>query len=245
MMMNKKVILTSIFLSIALTINAQSWWGNSKKVRGNGNVTTETRKTDSYDKIAVGGSFDVVLVAGKEGNITIKGEENLLPYIETIVENNKLKVRYKKNVSIRTTKALTVTVPFTDLKGVALGGSGNITSTALIKSKDFGVSMGGSGKITLEVEATKIGTSIGGSGSINLSGKADEFKCSIAGSGSINAYDLQVDTTSASIAGSGSVKTSTKSSIKASVAGSGNIYYKGDPEVKKSSIGSGSVIKKN
>ncbi len=60
-----------------MSSNAQ-WWG-SKRVKGDGNIITEKRKTSAYDGVGVGGSFDVVLVKGKEGNLTIEGEKNLHP----------------------------------------------------------------------------------------------------------------------------------------------------------------------
>ena len=243
--MNKKLFLTSIILTLALSVNAQSWW-KSKRVKGNGNVITETRSTSDYDGISVGGSFDVILVKGKEGKITLKGEENILPYIETEIKGNTLKIQFKKNVNVRTTRRLTVTVTFEDIEKLSLGGSGNVSSTDLIKSDNLKVSIGGSGNIEAEVDAENLKASIAGSGNIRLTGNAGELKCSIAGSGDIKAYGLQTDTTRASIAGSGSVRVSVKTRIKASIAGSGSVYYKGKPAyVDTNSAGSGSVISKN
>jgi hypothetical protein len=62
----KKLIITSIILTLSFSVNAQSWW-NSKKVRGNGKVITETRRTSDYESVSSAGNFDVKLVAGKEG----------------------------------------------------------------------------------------------------------------------------------------------------------------------------------
>ncbi|MGY0427280.1 MAG: head GIN domain-containing protein, partial [Polaribacter sp.] len=227
--MNKKIIVTSLILSIAFSINAQSWWGNSKKIKGNGKIVTINRTTADYDGVSIGGSFDVVLVKGKEGNITIQGEENIIPYLETKVSGNTLKIKYKKNTNIRTTKKLTITVTFMDIKSVALGGSGNISSKGLIKNESLKVSLGGSGNITLKVNTNTIKASIGGSGNIHLNGTAHNLKCSIAGSGSIRAFGLQTDEIKATIAGSGSIKTTVKTKIKANIVGSGNLYYKGNP----------------
>ena len=60
---------------MTLSASAQSWWGKDKRVKGNGNITIETRKTSDYDGVSVGGFFDVILVKGKEGKIKIEGEE--------------------------------------------------------------------------------------------------------------------------------------------------------------------------
>ncbi|QMU65905.1 MAG: DUF2807 domain-containing protein [Flavobacteriaceae bacterium] len=243
--MNNKLFLTSIILLLTYSVNAQGW-GKNKKVRGNGHVVTETRSTSDYDGIGVGGSFDVILVKGKEGKITLEGEENILPYIETKVKNGHLKIEFKKNTNIRTTRKLTVTVPFEDIKKLSLGGSGNVISKAVIEATDLKVSIGGSGNIEAKVSAETLKASVAGSGNIKLSGNANELKCSIAGSGDVKAYELETDTTRASIAGSGNVRVYVNTKIKASIAGSGSVYYKGKPTyVNSNSAGSGGIVDKN
>ncbi|QTD38298.1 DUF2807 domain-containing protein [Polaribacter batillariae] len=244
--MNKKIILSGLIFAIAFSMNAQSWWGNSKKIKGNGNVVTVNRTTSNFDGVAAGGSFDVILVKGKEGNIKIEGEENIIPYIETDVKGNTLKINYKKNTNIKTTKRLTVTVFYNDIESVALGGSGIISSKEKISARKFNTSLGGSGKIDLHIEAKEISASIGGSGDIDLKGNTTEFTCSIAGSGSIRAFELKTDEVKATIAGSGSIKTTVKSKIDAKIVGSGSLYYKGNPShIDKKSVGSGNVIERN
>ena len=241
----KKLILTSLILTMTFSANAQNWWGG-KRVKGNGKVVTETRTTSDYDVISVGGSFDVVLVKGKEGKITIEAESNLMKYIITEVSGDKLKIRFKKNTNIRTTRRLLVTVPFQDLEKVSIGGSGNIHSKEVIKANKFTMSVAGSGNINLKVDADTVKSSIAGSGDINVSGRASDLNCSIAGSGNINAYGLKVASTTARITGSGNIKTTASDRVDAKVVGSGNIYYKGSAtHIKSKSIGSGDVIDRN
>lgn len=244
--MFKKIILSALILATSLSINAQNFWGSSKKIKGNGNVITVNRTTSDYDGISVGGSFDVVLVKGKEGKITIEGEENIIPFIETEISGNLLKIKFQKNVNINTTKRLTVTVPYESIESVALGGSGNITNKGTIKSNDFSVALGGSGNISLTIDADEINSKIGGSGNIKLTGSTNDLDCSIAGSGSIKAYELNTNTLNATIAGSGNIRTTVQTKIKAKVVGSGSIYYKGNPKyVDSKSVGSGDVVDKN
>ncbi len=244
--MFKKIIFSVFIIAISLPTNAQSWWGNSKKVKGNGNVITVERNTTDYDGIGVGGSFDVILVKGTEGSIKIEGEENIIPYIETEVKGNTLQIKYKKNTNIRTTKRLTVTVTIEDIDMISLGGSGNILSKEVIRAKDFKVSLGGSGNITLSINSDEVSANIGGSGNIKLSGSTEELSCSIAGSGSIKAYNLKTEELNANIAGSGSISTTVNNKIKAKIVGSGSIYYKGNASsIDKKSVGSGSIIDKN
>tara|TARA_R110002072_G_scaffold209451_3_gene366971 strand:+ start:2645 stop:3373 length:729 start_codon:yes stop_codon:yes gene_type:complete len=241
----KKLIITSIILTLSFSVNAQSWW-NSKKVRGNGNITTETRKTSDYDGVSVGGNFDVELVKGKEGKITLEGEENLLKYIEVEVKRGILKIQVEKGVNIRTTRKLVVTVPFTDIEKVSLSGSGDLRSKETIKADKISFSIAGSGNMNVTVDANEVKTNIAGSGNIKVDGKTMDLSCNIAGSGDINAYGLKATSTSAKIAGSGNIRTSVSDKISSKVVGSGNIYYKGNPDkIESKSLGSGSVISRN
>ncbi|CAM1358584.1 putative auto-transporter adhesin, head GIN domain [Tenacibaculum sediminilitoris] len=241
----KKLAVLLLTLSFSFQTQAQSWW-SSKKVKGNGNVITQTRTIKSFDKVSVGGSFDVYLVDGTEGKLTIEGEENILKYIETEVKKGKLNINFKENTNIKTTKKLIITVPFEKIESVALGGSGNVIVKKYIKADEVSFALGGSGNIMASVNANTVKASIGGSGNIKLKGKTDNLKCSIAGSGNVKAYDLNTSSLKASIAGSGDVQTSVSGKIKASVVGSGSVYYKGKPShIDSNSVGSGDVIDKN
>ncbi|WP_299836535.1 head GIN domain-containing protein [uncultured Tenacibaculum sp.] len=241
----KKLLVTLFILSASSSIFSQSWW-NSKKVRGNGNITTIERSVGDFDEVSVGGSFEVVLVDGREGKITIEGEENIIPYIVTEVRGDKLKINVKKNTNIRFTRKLTVTIPFEDISSLSLGGSGNITSKKVINSSNVSLAIGGSGNIKAKVKASNVSTSIGGSGNIRVAGTTESMKCSIAGSGNVKGYNLTTQTLKVNVAGSGDIEATVKEKIKATVVGSGSVYYKGNPKyIDTNSLGSGDVVKRD
>jgi hypothetical protein len=239
-----KKILTLLFLSsITLTINAQNWFSN--KIRGNGNIITEKRTTASYGGVHSSGSFHVILVNGKEGEITLDGEENILPYVEVFVEKDVLKIKYKNNTSIRTTKKITVTVPITEIEKISLGGSGKIVSENVLKGENISTKITGSGKIELIVNVENVSTAISGSGNISLKGNTTSLNSKITGSGDVKAYELQAEEVLVKITGSGNIKTKVSKRIEAKVTGSGNIYYMGNPKyVNSKTTGSGSIIKR-
>lgn len=239
----RSIISILALLIISSTLNAQIF---SKKIKGNGTIKTETRNVSDYDKIAVSGSFDVKLIKGNEGSITIKAEGNLMEYIVTEVKNGALKVEIKKGFSIRTNKTILVTVPFETINVVSLAGSGDIYSNDIINSSDLKLSLAGSGNLNLNVSSKNLSSKIAGSGNMTLNGNSYEFTCSIAGSGNVNGYELKALVATVKIAGSGNVKINAVNEIHAKNVGSGNIYYSGNPSVEKiSSVGSGSIKKKN
>lgn len=234
----KKFTIIIILLVFTTNVNAQ-WYG--KKIKGNGNVVTETRNVSDYSQIAVAGSFDVKLIAGKEGKLIIKGEDNLLEYLITEVKDGKLKIKWEKGININTTKELLVTVPFEDIEAVSLAGSGDVFSEDTIKTDKLKVALAGSGDVKLIINASSISSAVSGSGDIKLMGSTQNLKCAIAGSGDINGYELESNNVEVSIAGSGDIKVNAKENLKARISGSGDVHYKGNPRQDVKVSGSGSV----
>jgi len=244
--MKKTTVLILGFLFIITSLNAQ-WWGGNK-VKGNGNVVTDERKTSDYDQVDVAGPLDVELFSGSEGNITVKADENLLEYIVTEVKGSRLVIKVKEGYSLSpsTRNSILITVPFKDIDQVSLAGSGDVYTRTnnIIKASSLKASLAGSGDVKLEVEAGEVKASVSGSGDVSLMGETTELKCSVAGSGDIHAFDLKTKNVEASVTGSGDIKVYCDGVLMAKVTGSGDIKYKGNPTKEESkTLGSGSVSK--
>ncbi len=235
-----KTIVTVLVILLSVQTNA-----SNKKVKGNANVITTQRTTSDYDKIAVGGSFDVTLIDGKEGNISIDIESNLDEYLVIEVKNNTLKIHWKKGYNVRTTRGVKITVPFKDINEIALAGSGDISTKATITADDLVLKVAGSGDLNLDVDTSNVESHIAGSGTIKLNGSTGNLESNIAGSGDFEGYGLVVvEEVEAKISGSGSVETTVNGKLTARVSGSGDIYYKGSPTLDVKVSGSGSVSKR-
>jgi len=238
----KKIITLGIALCTIAVTNAQ-------KIKGNGNIVTIERSTDDYDAIAVSGWFNVILVDGQEGKLSIEGEENLLEYIKTEVKEGKLVIKVKKGYNLQPSSwkkdgGIYVTVPVESVNEVTLSGSGDIVGKKTISTSEFSTNMSGSGDITLDVESKTVSASMSGSGDINLSGTTEVFDVQISGSGDIEAYDLIADIVDASISGSADIKVTANKMLKARVSGSGDIHYRGDAtKLDTKSSGSGDITR--
>ncbi len=228
-----------------LSLSCSAQWG--KTIKGNGNIVTIERNTGDYDGVALSGWFDVDLVEGNEGEITLKGEENLLEYIITEVKDGKLVIKTEKGINLKTSgwnSEIRITVPVESINSVSMAGSGDIVGKTKIKTDNFSTAMSGSGDITLDLDTDSISASMSGSGDIKLSGTTRDFDATISGSGDIEAYDLEADNVSATISGSADIQVTANKSIKARVSGSGDISYRGNPEkVDTKTSGSGDISK--
>jgi hypothetical protein len=233
-----KIVLLIAFMSISTT-NAQ--W-NKEKIKENGVQTTITRTTESYDEISASGSFNVELVAGKEGTITISGDENIINHIVTEVNGSKLKIGFEKNKNYSYHSDIVITVPFEEISAVSFTGSGEITTKDTVKAADFEIKLTGSGDGDFSVDTKNLIASVAGSGDLKITGTTEELEAKVAGSGDLSCTKLIAQNAFVSVAGSGDLKVNCTNKLKASVAGSGNIHYKSKPASIDSKVtGSGDI----
>lgn len=242
--MKQTLLLAAAALLLAGNVNAQ--WG--KKIKGSGNVVTEERSVGSYDGVALSGSFDVELVAGSEGRITLKGDDNLLEHLVTEVKSGTLHIKPEKGYNLEPSSwkggGILVTVPVETIQEVSMSGSGDIVGKTRLKSESLRASMSGSGDMSLEVEAGQVEVALSGSGDINLSGSADRAEIRVSGSGDVKAYELQAREVEAVVAGSADIRVTATESLMARVSGSGDIHYRGNPtKLDTKTSGSGDVTR--
>ena len=239
----KTVFILLFICSISTqTINAQ--WG-SKKVTGNNQVIEETRTLSPYIVLDISGSFQVELVKGTPGEITIIAESNLIQHIVTEVDKDMLTIEVAKKINLDANKRIKIIIPFSELEEINLSGSGSIVSNNTNEADELEIEFSGSGSLNLPVNISdSIKITKSGSGSIQLEGSAQSLDLKSTGSGKFMGENLVVEDAEIKITGSGIVSITCKDKIVAKVTGSGNIMYKGDPSRIDTSItGSGKIEK--
>ncbi len=239
--MKKLLILLLVFLSV--NSFAQRW----ETVKGNGQVKKETREVGNYSALASKGSMDISIAYGNSNSVTIEADENLLPYIETSVENGKLTIKSKKGINLKTHSKLIVYVTMNKINSLEQSGSGNINGSGAFTSDgktDIGVS--GSGNLKLSFDSFKdLDLSVSGSGNVDLkSGNTNSLSAKVSGSGNIDCSGVSSKDVDAKVSGSGNIKVYASNSIDAKISGSGNVFYKGGAQNISSKVaGSGKVMK--
>jgi hypothetical protein len=238
-----KNLLIALLALISLNAFTQRW----ETIKGNGVIKKETREVSDYTSLLSKGSMNVQISYGNSNNIIVEADENLLPYIETTVEDGKLTIKSKKNVNLKSTSKMTVYVSMTKLNSLQLSGSGNINGEGAFSNPgktDIGIS--GSGNIKLGFASFgDLELALSGSGNMDLKGTAtNNINAAVSGSGNIECSDISSNDVDAKISGSGNIKVYANRSIDAKISGSGNLFYKGNASNISSKIaGSGKIVK--
>lgn len=217
----KRLLLLSLFAFCTLLFSCKK-----DKITGTGLIITEPREVANFYSVTVNGSSDVYISQGNNFEVKVKAYENLLPYLETKLQNGALLISYKNNSNISNDNSeIYITMP--SLVALSTSGSGDINSSGnFLNADNFSATISGSGNINIENSA------------------ANQFKGTISGSGNLNCFGLVAKAALITIGGSGNAKITVLQNLTASIKGSGNVYYKGATAVVQSEItGSGQVIK--
>lgn len=215
-------------------------WIAGDQVQGNGNVKKQARELAHFTGVSLSLPATTEVRIGNTESISIETDDNLLPMIETVIENGVLKIRpTKRNANLRA-RSMKIVVYAKEIERVSLGGSGSIDADALRGTK-LQFDLGGSGSIRVKgIEGDSVAINVGGSGKLKSGGgKAASLSVSIGGSGDVDMGSVQVNEASVSVGGSGTAIVWANNALSVSIAGSGDVNYYGDPKVSRSVVGSG------
>ncbi len=216
-------------------------WISGNSIQGSGKLQKQTREVGSFHGVALNVPGTVELRIGNTDSVTIEADDNILPLIETVVENGTLRIRpAKRNANFRQSN-LTIVIQARQVERISVGGSGSITATGL-RAEKLRFDVGGSGSINArDLDSRQVAVAIGGSGNFKASGKTEQLTASIGGSGNIQAGRLAAREVQVSIGGSGEAEVWAKDDLSISIGGSGEVSYYGDPRISRSMQRSSSI----
>jgi hypothetical protein len=214
-------------------------------VQGSGNIVTESRPVTNFDKISLSGAGDLNITQGDTESLTIEADDNLLPYIETTVQNGTLIIGLRDDVAnvfaFRPTRGIKYNVGVINLSQVLVSGAGNVNIPAL-KTTNLALRTTGAGNSNLaDLEASNLTVDITGAGNIVLAGAVEMQEASLSGFGNYNAGDLSSTRANVSISGAGNATVWVTQSLDARISGAGSVTYYGSPQVTQSVSGVGTI----
>lgn len=184
--------------------------------------TTVTRSLAAFDKIAISGGFDAVIL--KEGaaegvSIDVNGID--ADKIKTEINGSTLEIGIKKGTYGNYKARITVT--YKSISGIANSGSSDVEAQSTIKAEHFSYAGSGSGDFRGSFDVKKLEIAISGSSDMTLKGQAEKQEIAISGSGDVNASELKGKEASVAISGSGDVKLNVSGPVRSMVSGSGDV----------------------
>jgi len=212
-----------------------------KTVKGNGNVTTESRTVKPFKKLEINGIFDVIITQGDVETVSVETDENLQEFIVIEQDGDELSLNTSCNVNLKKSTKMNVYVTVKNMTHLSSNGIGDVRTENQLKGKKLSVDISGVGDVELNMNYGSLEFDYQGVGDITLKGEATKVEMDCTGVGNVNAYELNAKEVSLNQSGVGDTEIFADDVVDIDFSGVGNVHYKGNPESKsidKDGIGS-------
>lgn len=239
----KKILSFALLLTVICTFYACDC------EKGSGNIITETRNFDYFDKLQLQGDYTVYLYEDTVASLTIEADDNIVPLVDTyLTTDDRLIVETDKCIRKHHEIVLHIAIP--KLSELRIDGSADVNAASDFETQQLLLESYGSGHIKLngiiativnidikgsgdvridELNTQSLDVEITGSGNVDVRGFADLFDIDIYGSGNVYAYYLDAGSCDINISGSGNCEVNVSGNLDVHITGSGNVYYRGNP----------------
>ena len=195
-------VLAVAAVAVGIVLAVRDSGASSTGVKGSGVAVTQSRSVAGFTAVELAGANNVAVHVGSPQAVTVHGDDNLLEYVTTLVQDGTLAIGQTRSFSTKSPMSVEITVPA--LNAVTLSGAG-VLNVDGVKAYDFSVRAPGIGTLsvagtatTLDATATVSGTgrllvnasrsldaTVSGVGSIVYTGSPSELTKNVTGTGAI------------------------------------------------------------
>jgi hypothetical protein len=216
----------------------------AKRIRGNGNITTQTRSAGQFNSVEVSGSINVYAKQDSSSAIRVEADENLQQYVEIRNDGDVLRIRSQEGYNLKPSRQIKVYVSSSAFKKFQASGACDLFSEGKITSpSEVDYDLSGSCDVTMDVNAPKISVNASGACSVKLNGQTKDFRVQGSGSTDIKSFDLLAENVDLDISGAGDAEIYASVKISGTISGAASVRYKGAAQTDIHTSGATSVSK--
>lgn len=238
--MKRLFVLSLLFV----TLLSSCRYFSGKRIRGNGQVKTETRSAGSFTDIDVSGAIDVYVRQDSVSSVKVETDENLLDYVEIAGNGSVLRIQPRKGTNLRPTHGIKVYVSNLAYKQFEASGACNIYGENKIKTAEtLSIDLSGASDISMELAAPEVKVDATGAGKATLKGETRDLSLHGTGATDFRCYELLSENCRVRLSGAGEAQVFASVKLDVHVSGAADVKYKGNAAVVQEISGAGSVKK--
>jgi hypothetical protein len=240
-MARERVWVVGLLLAVTLLVSAGCV--GVKAVTGSGKAVTETREVSDFRKVEMGTLGTLYIEFGEREALRIEADDNLLPYLETEVRGDALKITSRDMVGILPKEPIYYHLTVRTLDEIVLSGLGSIEVQEPIEASTFAVTISGGGNVELEdLRAESFDVALTGLGDLYIDeGTVEVQDVLISGGGNYRARGLDSERATVRLTGLGSATVRVSETLDVTISGGGSVKYIGSPSVTQNVSGLGHV----
>lgn len=220
----KRVIVFSFAFFVGIVAFAQ-------KIAPSSNIIKEQRTVLNFSQLAVYDGIEVTVVFTGTEKIEIQAPDNVVQYIETVVEKNVLNVRLQKGLKLRGNAVIKIAVNMKSLTKITAVNKSKITVENPLSADKLEIKLENASLIG-NIAAQKASVSLTKGAQVDLIGTCKELKLNMSGASSLTGTKFAADVLEAKLNGQSTARLTIVQSLEFNGAKGSNLYYLGSPKIK-------------
>ena len=218
--------------------------GSDNEVVGSGNVITETRSVGGFEGVSLMSAGRILLTQGTEESFVVEADDNLMEYIKTEVEGDRLEITAEKDgevYDLDPSEQIVYRIGVSDLTGISVFGAADVEMASLTTDR-LDLDIMGAADVEIDgLSADELSITVPGFANLILSGTASTQDVGWMGAGDYDGGDLRSETVEIDLLGAATIEVWATDSLDLSITGAGTIKYYGDPAINQDITGSGTI----
>lgn len=233
------------FFATTILVFTSCEFTGGNRIRGNGEIQTETRNAAGFDGIEVSGAIKVFVKQDSVYSVKVEADANLLEYIETKMRDNNLVIRSRNGKNLRPSGSIKVYVSGPSVRQFNASGASSFYGEGRIVANDeIEIDLSGASNADMEIKAPGVSVEVSGASNAKLSGETRDLVVDAAGASKAKCYELLAENAKVDVSGASHAEVFASVELDAKASGASRVKYKGSPAVKGSNTsGAGSVEK--
>ncbi len=250
--------ITGILL-IAVLIFSLSSCNQMFSVRGEGDISTESRKVYDYKGISSSQGIDVYLTQSDNESVRVETYDNLQDIIITEVKNGVLKIYGDKNFRARVSPKVYVSIK--TIEKIKASSASDVYCKGTIKAENISIKLSSASNLDLELEADevtcnlssaadmklyltadKLDCDLSSSANANVAGKVSELRIEGSSSADFKGFKLSAQDCKVSVSSAADAEVNVSKKLIANASSGADVEYKGNPSITDVNSSSGGDI---
>lgn len=209
--------------------------------KDNDGIVKQNYDLSAFNKIEVGGAFEVYIRQGDEADLTIIADEKTLDKTKVKVSDGTLLLKTEGYMT--NPKELKAYITVKDLVGLDISGACEVEGKNTIVALNLNIETSGAANISMALRCRELEINSSGASEITLTGDVEYLEANTSGASTLRAEKLLAETAFVESSGASTIKVDVTKSLDARASGASSILYNSKGEVNLNSSGASDIKK--
>lgn len=235
--MRRSAIIIIVFSFMFLSCNKK------EDILPEGSIIRTARDVSGFKEITIDSGFELILSFGDTVSVEVETYENLHQYIGTLMNENRLEIRRREDVSFTGAASVKIYVTAAKINVLNAAGGSRVSVVTSFVTDNLAMSFSGGSSISCDaLTCTNLSASLTGGSVLELKGTATVYALSATGGSKANGFDFTTKQLDVDASGGSEINITVSEKLSVTASGGSMINYKGNGVVISSNLTGGSQI---